>query len=70
MFAAAGAAHLEACVEMLAGCAALPRSGSVAATTQLDELGEKALLATTAAMLAQAIYAQGRHDEAAEYLPP
>ena len=29
-------------------------------------MGEKALLATTSAMLAQALYAQGRYDEAAE----
>ena len=36
---------------------------------RLEEMGEKALLATTAAMLAQAVYAQGRHDEAAESLP-
>ena len=32
----------------------------------LEAMGEKALLATTAAMLAQALYAQGRYDEAAE----
>ena len=29
-------------------------------------MGEKALLASTAAMLAQALYAQGRLDEAAQ----
>jgi predicted ATPase len=32
----------------------------------LAEMGEKALLATTAAMLAQTLYAQGRHEEAGE----
>ena len=30
-------------------------------------MGEKALLASTAAMLAQALHAQARHDEAAEF---
>ena len=33
---------------------------------RLESLGEQALLATTAAMLAQARFAEGREDEAAE----
>ena len=34
---------------------------------RLQEMGEKALLAGTAAMLAQVLYAQARHEEAAEF---
>ena len=56
----------EAMVEMLAD-----RPGAAEARLRrgyeaLEAMGEKALLATTAAMLAQALYAQARHDEAAE----
>ena len=56
----------EALVELLAD-----RPDAAEATLRrgyeaLAEMGEKALLATTAAMLAQAVYAQGRHEEAAE----
>ena len=34
---------------------------------RLEEMGEKAILATTAALLAQALYAQERYDEAARF---
>ena len=58
--------HHEAHVELLAGRpdrAEVPLSAGV---RRLTAMSDKALLATTAAMLAQAVYAQGRLDEAAD----
>ena len=43
-----------------------PRRGCVAAFEQLEAMGEKALLADTAAMLARVLYDAGRLDEADE----
>jgi class 3 adenylate cyclase len=60
----AALSHHEALVEMLAGQPELAEERLRRAYERLGEMGEKALLATTAAMLAQAIYAQGRLDEA------
>jgi DNA-binding SARP family transcriptional activator len=54
----------EALVEMLAGRPQVAEKRLRAGYERLEEMGEKALLATTAAMLAQAVYAQGRRDEA------
>ena len=62
----AAVSQQEALVEMLAG---RPRAAEERLRTgydRLKQMGEKALLATTAAMLAQAVYAQGRLDEAEE----
>ena len=56
----------EALVEMLAGHPAAAENRLRSGYERLEEMGEKALLATTAAMLAQAVYAQGRHEEAEE----
>jgi DNA-binding SARP family transcriptional activator/predicted ATPase len=56
----------EALVEMLAGEPAAAEARLRWGYERLEQMGEKALLASTAAMLAQALYAQGRHDEAAE----
>jgi predicted ATPase/class 3 adenylate cyclase len=56
--------HHAAMVELLAGdpvaAERLLRQGYAA----LEEMGEKAVLSTTAAFLGQALLAQGRHDEA------
>jgi tetratricopeptide (TPR) repeat protein len=56
----------EALVEMLAGEPSVAETRLRHSYEKLHEMGEKALLATTAAMLAQAIYDQGRDDEAEE----
>jgi DNA-binding SARP family transcriptional activator/class 3 adenylate cyclase len=56
----------EALVEMLAGRPQAAEERLRTGYERLEKMGEKALLATTAAMLAQAVYAQGRHDEAEE----
>jgi tetratricopeptide (TPR) repeat protein len=56
----------EALVELLADRPAAAEATLRRGYEALAEMGEKALLATTAAMLAQAVYAQARHDEAAE----
>jgi DNA-binding SARP family transcriptional activator/class 3 adenylate cyclase len=60
-------AHQEALVEMLAGRPAAAGARLRQGYERLEEMGEKALLASTAAMLAQTLYAQGRHEEAAEF---
>jgi class 3 adenylate cyclase/tetratricopeptide (TPR) repeat protein len=60
----AGLSHHEALVEMLAGRPEVAEERLRRAYETLDEMGEKSLLATTAAMLAQAIHAQHRLDEA------
>ena len=60
----AGLSHHEALVEMLAGQPDVAEDRLRRAYETLDEMGEKTLLATTAAMLAQAIYAQDRPQEA------
>jgi DNA-binding SARP family transcriptional activator len=54
----------EALVEMLAGRPWAAEARLRTGYDRLKQMGEKALLATTAAMLAQAVYAQGRSDEA------
>jgi len=51
---------------MLAGDPAAAEARLRSGYERLEQMGEKALLASTAAMLAQALYAQGRHDEAAQ----
>ena len=56
--------HHEALVEMLAGNPAAAEERLRTGYERLEEMGEKALLATTAAMLAEAVYAQGRYEEA------
>ena len=56
--------HQEAQVEMLAGDAVAASARLHADMDRLEGLGEQALLATTAAMLAQALHAQGRLAEA------
>jgi tetratricopeptide (TPR) repeat protein len=59
-------AQQEALVEMLAGDPGAAEARLRRGYERLEQMGEKALLASTAAMLAQALYAQGRHDEAAQ----
>jgi tetratricopeptide (TPR) repeat protein len=62
-----GLAHPEASVELLAGEPAVAEERLRRAYGRLHEMGEKALLATTAAMLAEALYAQDRLEEAQEF---
>jgi len=59
-----GLVHPEASVEMLAGRPEAAEERLRRAYDRLDEMGEKALLATTAAMLAEALYVQDRLEEA------
>lgn len=60
-------AHDEATVEMLAGRPDTAEKRLRVGYTMLEEMGESALLSTSAAMLAQAIYVQGRIDEAEHF---
>jgi class 3 adenylate cyclase len=60
----AGISHHEAFVELLAGQPEVAEERLRRAYGTLQEMGEKTLLATTAAMLAQTIYAQDRPEEA------
>jgi ATP/maltotriose-dependent transcriptional regulator MalT len=56
--------HHESMVEMLAGRPASAEAALRPGYETLERMGERALLATTAALLAQAVYAQERLDEA------
>jgi tetratricopeptide (TPR) repeat protein len=58
--------HHEALVEMLAGDPAAAEDRLRVGYERLEQMGEKPLLATTAAILAEAACAQGRFDEAEE----
>lgn len=58
--------HHEALVEMLGGRAAAAERVLRAGLERLEEMGDSSLLSTTAAMLAQAVLAQGRAQEAEE----
>jgi len=57
----------EALVELLADRPAAAEKRLRRGYERLEEMGEKALLATTAAMLAQALYDQARHGEAVAF---
>jgi predicted ATPase len=59
--------HHAASVELLAGQPATAESKLVMGYQRLREMGEKSLLATTAAMLGQAAFAQGHIEAAEEY---
>ena len=59
--------HHEALVELLAGEPAAAEAQLRAGYERLEAMGEHTLIATTAAMLAQAVLAQGRPDEAEGY---
>ena len=59
--------HLDAIVEMLAGDPAAAERRLLEGYRALEEMGDKAFLSTTAAYLAQAVYAQGRDDDAGRY---
>ncbi len=61
-----GLAQPEALVEMLAGRPEVAEDRLRAALGTLEQMGEKALLSSTAAMLAQALYEQARLDDAEE----
>ena len=58
--------HDEALVALASGDAPGAEAALRAGYERLAEMGEKALLADTAAMLAHAVYEQGRYDEAWE----
>jgi len=58
--------HHEAMVEMLAGRPAAAEERLRRGHAALEEMGERALRSTTAAMLAQTVYAQRRYPEAEE----
>jgi tetratricopeptide (TPR) repeat protein len=63
----AAMSHHEAFVEVLAGRPEVAEDRLTHAYVRLEEMGVKDLLATTAAMLAQAIYAQDRPEDAAHF---
>jgi DNA-binding SARP family transcriptional activator/predicted ATPase len=58
--------HHEAVVELLAGCPEAAERHLRRGLARLEAMGERSLLATTAAMLAQALLAQDRNEEAEE----
>ncbi len=59
--------HVDGIVEILAGNPAAAERHLRAGYRALEEMGDKAFLSTTAAYLAQAVYAQGRDEEAARF---
>jgi class 3 adenylate cyclase/DNA-binding SARP family transcriptional activator/predicted ATPase len=59
--------HHEALVELLAGDPAAAEARLRTGYERLEQMGEKAVLATTAALLAETLYAQQRYAEAAEF---
>ena len=59
--------HHEALVELLAGEPGAAEAQLRAGYERLEAMGELTLIATTAAMLAQAVLAQGRPDEAERF---
>jgi DNA-binding SARP family transcriptional activator/class 3 adenylate cyclase len=62
----ASVSHLEAFVRLLAGQPALAEARLRADVETLSSMGEGSALATSTALLAQAVYAQGRTREAGE----
>jgi predicted ATPase len=62
----AATSHNEALIEMLAGDNAAAEKSLRSGYEALTEMGEQAFLSTTAALLARAVFAQGRMDEAEE----
>jgi class 3 adenylate cyclase/tetratricopeptide (TPR) repeat protein len=63
----ASVSHMEAMVRMHAGQPALAERALRSDVEALRSMSEGGLLATSSAMLAQALYAQGRHHEAQEW---
>jgi class 3 adenylate cyclase/tetratricopeptide (TPR) repeat protein len=63
----ASVSHMEAIVRLHAGQPALAERALRSDVETLTSMSEGGLLATTTAMLAQALYAQGRHHEAQEW---
>ena len=61
-----GVSHLEAFVRLLAGRPDLAEARLRADVETLSSMSDASALATTTALLAQAVYAQGRFDEAGE----
>jgi DNA-binding SARP family transcriptional activator len=61
-----GLSHLEAWVRLLAGRPELAEASLRADVETQSEMGEGSALATTFALLAQSVFAQGRMQEAAE----
>jgi class 3 adenylate cyclase/tetratricopeptide (TPR) repeat protein len=64
---AAATCHASGHVELMAGDPAAAERELRAGYDALERMGEKAYLSTTAARLAEAVYAQGRYDEAERY---
>jgi class 3 adenylate cyclase/tetratricopeptide (TPR) repeat protein len=62
----ANVSHIEALVRMLAGRPSVAEELLRADVEALTSMSDRRMLATTTAMLAQAVYAQGRLEEAAE----
>jgi class 3 adenylate cyclase len=63
---AAPHAQFAGWIELLAGEAAAAESGLRWAYRELEQIGEVGWLSTVVGLLAEAVYAQGRYDEAAE----
>jgi tetratricopeptide (TPR) repeat protein len=59
--------HVDGIVEILAGDPAAAERHLLAGYRALDEMGDRAFVSTTAAYLAQAVYAQGRYEEAERF---
>jgi predicted ATPase/class 3 adenylate cyclase len=59
--------HIDAIVELLAGDPAAAERHLLSGYAALEEMGDQAFRSTTAAYLAQAVYAQGRYEEARQF---
>jgi hypothetical protein len=59
--------HAEGWVELVAGDPEVAEERLRAGYERLEKMGDRAFLASTAAMLAQAIYAQGRYGDAERF---
>ena len=59
--------HVDGIVEMLAGDPVAAERRLLAGYRALEGMGDRAFLSTTAGYLAQALYAQGRHEDASQF---
>jgi len=67
LFSAALTSHDSSAIELLAGDLAAAESELRTDYRRLEEMGERNYISTTAGLLADVLYRQGRYDESAEF---
>jgi ATP/maltotriose-dependent transcriptional regulator MalT len=67
LFLAALTSHDSSAIELLAGDLAAAESELRMDYRRLEEIGERNYISTTAGLLAEVLYRQGRYDESAEF---